>query len=122
MQVGMEGKDLTTSTDHGRPFMEEDHRGSSRGIWKVSGGSTPHQLGQEDVPEVSGVSFHLRIRGRKVIPVNCDEPVGLEVGLPLVSDHFLKNLPSGVGSLMDPVKSLVQRCSGLFRLIHSLWS
>jgi len=94
MQVGMEGKDLTTSADHGRPFMEEDRRGSSRGIGKVSGGSTPHQLGQEDVPEVSGVSFHLRIGDRKVIPVNRDEPMGLEVGLPLVLEQFFENLSS----------------------------
>jgi len=72
---------------------------------------TPHQLGQEDISEVSGVSFHLRIGDRKVIPVNRDEPVGLEVGLPLVSDHFLKNLSSGVGFLMDPVESFVQKCS-----------
>jgi len=93
--------------------MEEDRRGSSRGIWKVSGGTTPHQLGQEDVPEVSGVSFDLCIGGREVIPVNRDEPVGLEVGLPLVSDHFLKNLPSGVGFLVDSLESLVQRCFGV---------
>jgi len=113
MQVGMEGKDLTTSTDHGRPFMEEDRRGSSWGIWKVSGGTTPHQLGQEDIPEVSGMSFHLRIESREIVPVNRDEPVGLEVGLPLVSDHFLKNLPSGVDFLMNPVESLIQSCSGV---------
>ena len=93
--------------------MEEDRRRSSRGIWKVSWGTTPHQLGQEDVPEVSGVSLDLCIRGREVVPVNRDEPVGLEVGLPLVSDQFFENLPSGVGFLMDPVESLVQRCSGV---------
>jgi len=70
-------------------------------------------LGQEDVPEVSGVSFDLCIGGREIVPVNRDEPVGLEVGLPLVSDHFLKNVPSGVGFLMDPVETLVQSCSGV---------
>jgi len=111
MQVSMEGKDLTTPTDRGGPFMEEHRRGSSRGIWKVSGGTTPHQLGQEDVPEVSGVSFDLCIGGREIVPMNRDEPVGLEVVLPLVSDHFLKNLSSGVGFLMDPVQSLVESCS-----------
>jgi len=113
VQVGMEGKDLTTSTDHGRPFMEEDHRGSSRGIWKVSGGMTPHQLGQEEISEMSGVSFHLRIGSREVIPVNRDEPMGLEVGLPLVSDQSFKNLSIGVGFLMDAMESLVKRCSGV---------
>jgi len=111
MQMGMEGKDLTSPTDRGGPFMEEDRRRTSRGGWKVSGGMTPHQLSQEDISEVSGVSFHLRIGGREVIPVNRDEPVGLEVGLPLVSDHFLKNLPSGVGFLVDSLESLVQKCS-----------
>jgi len=57
------------------------------------------------------VSFDLCIGDRKVIPVNRDEPMGLEVGLPLVSDHFLKNLPSGVGFLVDSLESLVQKCS-----------
>jgi len=91
--------------------MEEDCRGSSRGIWKVSGGTTPHQLGQEDVPEVSGVSFHLRIGGREIVPVNRDEPVGLEVGLPLVSEQFFENHSSGLGSGVDSLESLVQSCS-----------
>ena len=36
VQVGMEWKDLTTSTDHGFPFVKEDRRWSSRGIWKFS--------------------------------------------------------------------------------------
>jgi len=62
---------------------------------------------------VSGVSFDLCIGGREVVPVNRDEPMGLEIGLPLVSDQFLQNLPSGVGFLMDPVESLVQSCSGV---------
>lgn len=88
--------------------MEEDRRGASRGIGKVSGGSTPHELCQEDVPEVSGVSFDLCIGGREIVPVNRDEPVGLEVGLPLVSDQFLKNLSTAVGFLMNPAESLVQ--------------
>ena len=93
--------------------MEEDRRRSSRGIWKVSWGTTPHQLGQEDVPEVSGVSLDLCIGDREVVPMNRDEPVGLEVRLPLVSDQFLKNLSGGVGFLMDPMESLIQSCSGV---------
>ena len=113
MQVGMERKDLTTPTDRGGPFMEEHRRWSSRRIWKVSGGSTPHQLRQEDVPEVSGVSLDLCIGGREIVPVNRDKPVGLEVVFPLVSEQFFENLPSGVGFLMDPVESLIQSCSGV---------
>ena len=93
--------------------MEENRRWSSRGIWKVFGGTTPHQLRQEDVPEVSGVSLDLCVGGREIVPVNRDEPVGLEVGLPLVSNQFFENLSSGVGFLMDPVESLVQSCSGV---------
>ncbi len=68
-------------------------------------------MGQEDVPEVSGVSCDLCIGGREIVPVNRDEPVRLEVVPPLVSDQFLKNLSSGIGFLMDPVKPLVQSCS-----------
>ena len=96
MQVGMEGKDLTTSTDRGFPFVKEDRRWSSRGIWKVSGGTTPHQLGQEDIPEVSGVSFYLCIGGWEVVPVNRDEPVGLEVGFPLFLDISFYYFSEGV--------------------------
>ena len=91
--------------------MEEDRRRSSRGIWKVFGGTTPHQLCQEDVPEVSGVSLDLCIGGREIVPVNRDEPVRLEIGLPLVPDHFLKNLSSAVCFLIDPLESLVQSLS-----------
>jgi len=35
MQMGMEGKDLTSPTDRGGPFMEEDRRRMSRGGWKA---------------------------------------------------------------------------------------
>jgi len=57
---------------------------------------------------VSGVSLHLCIGGGEIIPVNRDEPVGLEVGLPLVVDQFLENHSSGVGSGVDTLESLVQ--------------
>ena len=45
--------------------------------------------------------------------MNRDEPVRLEVVLPLISDQFLNKLSSGIGFLMDPVESLVQGCSGV---------
>ena len=76
--------------------MEEDRRGSSRGIWKVSGGTTPHQLGQEDIPEVFGVSFYLCIGGWEIIPVNRDEPMGSEVGFPLFLDISFNYFSEGV--------------------------
>ena len=108
----MEGKDLTTSTDHGFPFVKEDRRWSSRGIWKFSGGTTPHQLGQEDIPEVFGVSFYLCIGGREIVPLNDDEPVGSEVGFPLVQDHFLHHLSKGVGFGLDFLEFTVEGGSG----------
>jgi len=88
--------------------VKEDRRWSSRGIWKVSGGSTPHQLRQEDVPEVSGVSLDLCIGGREIIPVNGDEPVGSEVRFPLVLDHFFHHLPEGVSSGVDSLEFSVE--------------
>ena len=84
--------------------MEEHRRRSSRGIWKVFGGTTPHQLGQEDIPEVSGVSLNCFKRGWEVIPVNRDEPVGSEVGFPLILNHMFHHLPEGVGSGVDSLE------------------
>ena len=81
--------------------MEEDRRGSSRGVWKITWGTALHQLGQEDIPEVSGVSLNCFKRGWKIVPVNRDEPVGSEVGFPLVQDHFLHHLSKGVGLGLD---------------------
>ena len=92
--------------------MEEDCRWSSRWIWKVSGGSTPHELCQEDIPKVFGVSFNLCIRGWEIVPVNRDEPVGSEVGFPLVLDHCLHHLPEGFGSGVDSLEFSVEGVSG----------
>ena len=84
--------------------MEEDRRGSSRGIWKVARGTAPHQLGQEDISEVSGVSLNCFKRGWEVIPVNRDKPLGLEVGFPLVLNHMFHHLSKGVGFAVDSLK------------------
>ena len=50
---------------------------------------------------MSGVSFNGVIRSREVIPVNRDEPLGLEVGIPFVLDCSLHHLPEGFGFGVD---------------------
>jgi len=88
--------------------VKEDRRGSSRRVWKISGGSTPHELGQEDIPEVFGVSFNLCIGGWEIIPTNGDKPLGSEVGIPLVLDHCLHHLPEGLGVGVDLTEFCVE--------------
>ena len=48
-----------------------------------------------------GVSFNGVIRGWEVIPVNRDEPLGLEVRFPFVLDCSLHHLPEGFGFGVD---------------------
>jgi hypothetical protein len=69
-------------------------------------------LGQEHIPEVFGVSFYLHIGGWEVVPVNRDEPVGSEVGFPLVLDYFLFHLPEGFGFGVDSLEFSVEGDSG----------
>ena len=47
------------------------------------------------------MSFNGVIRGREIIPVNRDEPVGLEVGIPFVLDCSLHHLPEEFGFGVD---------------------
>ena len=44
---------------------------------------------------MSGVFLYGVIRGREIVPTNRDEPLGSEVGFPLVLDHGLHHLPEG---------------------------
>ena len=69
-------------------------------------------MGQEDIPEVSRVFFYGVISGREIIPTNGDEPVGSEVGFPLVQDHFLHHLSKGVGFGLDFLEFSVKGGSG----------
>ena len=46
---------------------------------------------------------------REIIPEQCDEPLGLEIFLPLISDEFLEDLWMRTGLLMDPLESVVQK-------------
>ena len=63
---------------------------------------------QEHVPEVSGVTDDSFRSSREIIPKQCDEPLGLEVVLPLISDEFLEDLWIRSGLLMDPLEFLIQ--------------
>ena len=60
------------------------------------------------MPEVSGVTDDGFRSSREIIPEQCDEPLGLDVVLPLVSDEFLEDLWMRSGLLMDPLESVVQ--------------
>ena len=66
------------------------------------------QRGQEHIPEVSGVTDDSFRSSREIIPEQCDEPLGSEVVLPLISDQFLQDLWMRTGLLMDPLESVVQ--------------
>ena len=61
------------------------------------------QRGQEHIPEVSGVTDDSFRSSREIIPEQCDEPLGLEVVFPLISDQFLENLWMRSSLLMDPL-------------------
>ena len=65
------------------------------------------ERGQEHIPEVSGVTGCGFRSNREIVPKQCDEPLGLEVVLPLISDEFLENLWIRSGLLMDPLEFLI---------------
>ena len=46
---------------------------------------------------------------REIVPEQCDEPLGLEVVLPLISDQFLEDLWMRSSLLMDPLEFLIQK-------------
>ena len=102
----MERENLTTLMDQQFPFMEEDQMRSKGWFWKFLQGLV-QQRGQEHVPEVSGVTGCSFRSSREVVPEQCDEPMGLEVVLPLVSDEFPENLWMRSGLLMDSLEFLV---------------
>ena len=68
------------------------------------------QRGQEHVPKVSGVTDNSFRSSREIVPEQCDEPLGLGVVFPLISDQFLEDLWMRTGFLMDPLESVVQNC------------
>ena len=60
-----------------------------------------------------GVSFNGVIRGWEIIPVNRDEPMGSEVGFPLVLDHCLHHLPEGFGFGVDLTEFCIEGVLGV---------
>ena len=103
----MECSDLSSSCDYWFSFMKEHQVRSKRWFrkfleWLVQ------QRGQEHIPEVSGVTDDSFRSSREIIPEQCDEPLGSEVVLPLISDEFLENLCMRSGFLMDPLEFLIQ--------------
>ena len=46
---------------------------------------------------------------REIIPKQGDEPLRVEVVIPLISDQFLEDLWMQSGLLMDPLESVVQK-------------
>ena len=57
---------------------------------------------------MSGVTNYGFRSSREIIPEQGDEPLGLEVVLPLISDQFLEDLWMRTGFLMDPLEFLIQ--------------
>ena len=98
----MECSDLTTVMGHKTSFMEE-HQVRSKGWFRKFLEGLVQQRGQEHIPEVSGVTDDGFRSSREIIPEQCDEPLRLEVVLPLISDQFLEDLWMRPGPLMDPL-------------------
>jgi hypothetical protein len=106
MNMGVKCSDLTTMTDHGFLFMEEDQMRSKGWFRKFLEGLV-QQRGQEHIPEVSGVTDDSFRSSREIVPEQCDEPLGSDVVLPLISDEFLENLWMRSCLLMNPLESVV---------------
>ena len=104
----MECSDLSPSRGYWFPFMEEDQMRSKGWFRKFLEGLV-QQRGQEHIPEVSGVTDDGFRSSREIVPEQCDEPLGSEVVLPLISNQFLEDLWMRTGLLMDPLESVVQK-------------
>ena len=100
MQMGAECSDLSSTSDHWFPFMEEDQMRSKGWFRKFLEGLV-QQRGQEHIPEVSGVTDDNFRSIREIVPEQCDEPLGSDVVLPVESEQFFLNLPKETCSLVD---------------------
>ena len=103
----MESSYLSSSGDHWFPFMKE-HQVRSKGWFRKFLKGLVQERGQKHIPEVSGVTDDSFRSSREIVPEQCDEPLGLEVVLPLISDQFLKNHWMRSSLLMDPLEFLIQ--------------
>ena len=102
----MERSDLSSTSNYWFPFMKE-HQVRSKGWFRKFLEGLVQQRGQEHVPEVSGVTDDSFRSSREIVPEQCDEPLGLEIVLPLISDQFLQDLLMRSGLLVDPLESVV---------------
>ena len=100
MEMGVECSDLSSSSDYWFTFMEEDQVGS-KGWFRNFLEGLVQQRGQEHIPEVSGVTNDSLRSSREIIPEECDEPLGLDVVLPVKSEQFFLHLPNGTFPLVD---------------------
>ena len=96
----MECENLTTLMDQQFSFMEEDQVRSKGWFRKFLEGLV-QQRGQEHIPEVSGVTNDSFKSSREIIPEECDEPLGLDVILPVKSEQFFLHLPNETCPLVD---------------------
>ena len=108
MEMGVECENLTTLMDQQFSFMEEDQVRSKGWFRKFLEGLV-QQRGQEHVPEVSGVTNDSFRSSREIVPEQCDEPLGSEVVLPLISGQFLEDLWMRSCLLMDSLEFLIQK-------------
>ena len=114
MEMGVECSDRSSFSDHWFPFMEEDQMRSKGWFRKFLQGLVQQRC-QKHIPEVSEVSGVTGVTddsfrsSREIVPEQCDEPLGLDVVLPLISDQFLKNHWMRSSLLKDPVEFLIQK-------------
>ena len=100
MEMGVECSDLSSSSDHWFPFMKK-HQVRSKGWFRKFLEGLVQQRGQEHIPEVSGVTDDSFRSSREIVPEQCDEPLGLDIALPVESDEFFLSLPKGTCPLVD---------------------
>ena len=100
MEMGVECSDLSSSSDHWFPFMKK-HQVRSKGWFRKFLEGLVQQRGQEHIPEVSGVTNDSFKSSREIIPEECDEPLGLDVILPVKSEQFFLHLPNETCPLVD---------------------
>ena len=104
----MKCSNLSSFNDQWFPFMEE-HQMRSKGWFRKFLEGLVQQRGQEHIPEVSGVTYCGFRSSREIVPEQCDEPRGVEVVFPLISNQFLEDLWIRTGLLMDPLEFLIQK-------------
>ena len=107
MKVGMKCNDLASSNNYWLAFMEKDQMRSSRWFRKIL--EICVQKGrQEDISKMSGVARGNFRSGRKVIPQQCDKPLGQKIFLPLITDYSFIDCISRFCSGINPFKLSIE--------------